>query len=448
MVTALHARLALPCAGIGFLFSWVFGFWYALGSLLGGLFDVGAVWLVFQSVSVLTLVVLGALRRHLMAGASARIVACVGAAAMAVGSLLLMLSVVADGLTLSAAARLVVGAVLGMSQGSVYLVWAHALVRLEPLTAEVSIPLTGVATVACILFGRLLPLPGRIALLVALPVLSAVCVCLLARDDVPAEVHETPLSSLDWSYLARAAVLLVVLRAIVGVPAGIPELTPTSFLSYLGGAALATLLGLAPLLLSMSTGSGGLFRWAGALAGTGALLLLDQVGWVDAGLFILRAASFFVSYLALIHMVNLYQRSPYQSSVTCAVLLASLGLGDILGRVLGMWAGAWTQGAQACLIGLVVVLLFLLALFVPRFKRARTSGDDLSFACARVAAARGLSAREEQILGYLARGRSRPYIRDELSLSINTINTYTRKLYQKLDVHSQQEVIDLVERNR
>ena len=45
----------------------------------------------------------------------------------------------------------------------------------------------------------------------------------------------------------------------------------------------------------------------------------------------------------------------------------------------------------------------------------------------------------------LARGHNGYHIRDELALSYNTVKTHVKRIYRKLDVHSQQELIDLVE---
>lgn len=74
-----------------------------------------------------------------------------------------------------------------------------------------------------------------------------------------------------------------------------------------------------------------------------------------------------------------------------------------------------------------------------------TSEPSLDQACRTLAQTHGLSAREEEILGYLARGRSQPYIREELVLSKNTVATHVKHIYQKLNVHSRQELIDLFE---
>lgn len=65
--------------------------------------------------------------------------------------------------------------------------------------------------------------------------------------------------------------------------------------------------------------------------------------------------------------------------------------------------------------------------------------------CQRLTEEHGLSGREAEILGYLARGRSQPYIREELVLSKNTVATHVKHIYQKLGVHSRQELLDLFE---
>lgn len=55
-----------------------------------------------------------------------------------------------------------------------------------------------------------------------------------------------------------------------------------------------------------------------------------------------------------------------------------------------------------------------------------------------------LTPREAEVFALLARGRSIPYIRDELVISRETAATHTKHIYAKLDVHSRQELIDLV----
>ncbi len=45
----------------------------------------------------------------------------------------------------------------------------------------------------------------------------------------------------------------------------------------------------------------------------------------------------------------------------------------------------------------------------------------------------------------LAQGRSKVAIAERLFLSENTVRTHARNLYAKLDVHSRQELLDVIE---
>lgn len=55
-----------------------------------------------------------------------------------------------------------------------------------------------------------------------------------------------------------------------------------------------------------------------------------------------------------------------------------------------------------------------------------------------------LTEKEASILGYLLAGRSAPYIAEALAVSPNTVKTHIRHIYAKLDVHTRQELLDLV----
>lgn len=66
--------------------------------------------------------------------------------------------------------------------------------------------------------------------------------------------------------------------------------------------------------------------------------------------------------------------------------------------------------------------------------------------CKLLGSERGLTDREQEIFEYLARGRNVRFIQDELTVSYNTVKTHVSHVYAKLDVHSHQELINLVER--
>lgn len=55
-----------------------------------------------------------------------------------------------------------------------------------------------------------------------------------------------------------------------------------------------------------------------------------------------------------------------------------------------------------------------------------------------------LSKRETEIFNLIIAGRNVPFIADVLYLSKNTVRTHIKNIYAKVDVHSRQELIDLV----
>lgn len=57
----------------------------------------------------------------------------------------------------------------------------------------------------------------------------------------------------------------------------------------------------------------------------------------------------------------------------------------------------------------------------------------------------GLSKREQELFNLFARGRSTKYIEEHLFISKNTIATHRKNIYRKLGIHSQQELLSLIE---
>lgn len=69
---------------------------------------------------------------------------------------------------------------------------------------------------------------------------------------------------------------------------------------------------------------------------------------------------------------------------------------------------------------------------------------EIAAYCQALAADYGLTPREAEILALVALGRSAKYISEELMVSYNTTRTHVRHIYEKLNIHSKQELIDLV----
>lgn len=62
-----------------------------------------------------------------------------------------------------------------------------------------------------------------------------------------------------------------------------------------------------------------------------------------------------------------------------------------------------------------------------------------------IAALYNLTAREVQIMLYAFRGYSLQHVAELDTVSINTVKSHWKNLYHKLDIHSRQELIDLIE---
>ena len=62
-----------------------------------------------------------------------------------------------------------------------------------------------------------------------------------------------------------------------------------------------------------------------------------------------------------------------------------------------------------------------------------------------VALAHHLSRRETDVFALIARGRSVPFIAEALVISENTVRSHARRIYDKLGVHSKQELLNMVE---
>ena len=81
---------------------------------------------------------------------------------------------------------------------------------------------------------------------------------------------------------------------------------------------------------------------------------------------------------------------------------------------------------------------------VDQVSQASPAPTPLEARAADLAAKFYLTPREHEVVLLLAQGRSAPFIGNELGLATNTVRGYVQEAYAKLDVHSKQELIDLL----
>lgn len=65
--------------------------------------------------------------------------------------------------------------------------------------------------------------------------------------------------------------------------------------------------------------------------------------------------------------------------------------------------------------------------------------------CHEVGERYGLSERQREVMSLIAQGRNAEYVANALTISVSTVQTHIRNIYQKLGVHSRQELMDLIE---
>ena len=116
--------------------------------------------------------------------------------------------------------------------------------------------------------------------------------------------------------------------------------------------------------------------------------------------------------------------------------------GLLAGSALGEWAAFALSFATA-----VILIVFLLRTAVSSSgEHAPAGSESLRARCESVARACGLSGKEQEVALLLYRGFSAKRIAEELYISENMVRSHTSSIYKKLDVHSKQDLMKLIDR--
>ena len=168
-------------------------------------------------------------------------------------------------------------------------------------------------------------------------------------------------------------------------------------------------------------------------------------------------------------VVAAYARSSGESALAAfgvgfGIEFAMMGVGSFMGA---LPRGAGGENQVMYVIALVLLCMYLLVVpLVSAYRKhkgkaakldAETStlvqerlvirpvnADELQQRCEMIAARSGISQSERAVMVLLAAGQTVAAISRRLSLSENTIRSHSKAIYRKLDVHSKQELIDLV----
>jgi DNA-binding CsgD family transcriptional regulator len=127
-------------------------------------------------------------------------------------------------------------------------------------------------------------------------------------------------------------------------------------------------------------------------------------------------------------------------------------VGILFGRFLissfGLTLEAVFPAMLLCVFAILAAILFMFtendlvnAMNIIPLERHRRFREK----CERVIGGFGLSKREGEIMIMFAKGRNLAYIQAQLHLSKSTVSTHRQHIYQKLNIHSAQELLDLIQ---
>lgn len=199
-----------------------------------------------------------------------------------------------------------------------------------------------------------------------------------------------------------------------------------------------------------------------AVAGLLIILALGGAG-IPMGGALVQGCAMFLQVLVYVLVTRSTQReglAPLLSfSVGQGLISAVVLAGNILGKQFYyLVGGALAPFEIACAIG--VLLLFcvvvntktdaapadLAAAEAPDTPDRQTPPPSEEDRAAAFAERFKLTKREAEVLEYLVRGRSLPYIADALFVTTGTVKTHVKHIYRKCAVSTRQELLDLFER--
>ena len=205
-------------------------------------------------------------------------------------------------------------------------------------------------------------------------------------------------------------------------------------------------------------------------AGRGFLLISllegDAQSLAAAFVFIGFTAFDVITWLALAHASNRLGISAIKTfGFGCAVHFLGMTTGALIAGVViqpnGAFADFFAPVSLAFAFALVVASTLILTernLFLSgKETRSKDSPEeqpegpspapssDIEQRCDAIARTFGLTQREKDVLALLAKGRDTVRIQAELNVSNHTIRSHVYHIYQKLGIHSRQDLIDLIE---
>ncbi|WP_139652436.1 helix-turn-helix transcriptional regulator [Raoultibacter phocaeensis] len=397
-------------------------------------------------------------------------------AALAVALLAVGLSLIAMGLLTENPALLACGGFLmSPGRGLISIYACITLISLETRASAVCI--AGSLALAYLMRGVFVALPDGfgiasfalaplVTLALAYPLASEILNRIRSNPSAATLALTEPRSFLSYSHILFISFFIFRIAygfsLMFGVSEGVPPFTILAFLPLAVVALQAFIAGrAAPADILYQVAS--LFVLAGFLS-----VLVPQLSGTPAPNVLLAAGADCFSVLVYYALAAIGRRNPLHALPIFAWGQFATSAGTLVGTSLGHLTNGLLIADPILVPGTVVLVVLAFSAFnllvlrtfsfektiegveaVPVFERIEDPGseqtDAIEAQCARIAERFALTERETDVFNLLAKGRNVPFIEEELIISRNTIKTHIKHIYQKMDLHSQQELIDMVE---
>lgn len=353
----------------------------------------------------------------------------------------------------------------GFALAGMYLSWAPFYARRE-IHDVVALVFGNIALSSAVkLVIDILPAAPAGAVLVALPLLCPLALASAESDEPPADDHphiyfESARTSLPYAILAGVAVCAFVVGLAPAV-AGVPDPTPRWMLSFVHHG-LEILASFAVIwwvfLFEGKLHFTNMWRVIVILVAT-ALLLIPHIGsaYIGWALIVVAVAQTILVAVIWTMLADVSHHSTVSPYVVFGFAWAAYALPIALGGLAGDAIAASSDVAFiVALLSYALTIAAILLLNDRNFIESHVFSDldmtipeesafkSIDERCDELGAEKGLTKREIEVMKLLCKGRSKSYIAENLVISENTVRTHARHIYQKLDVHSKQDILDML----
>lgn len=460
--------------GLGFLWAWIYTTWFtpALFPHAGGLtVNNDSSWFISSASVALTLFVMPAILKERDIS-SVSFIPLIAGPFTTIGALFMA----ADPLFGLSCAWLswAGGVITGVASGWLWMLWGEFTGKVEQELAEMFVPLCVLVPLATVFSSMFISGPVAGFAVCLLPTISGMLL-LLSMNDTGAirpvallPIDERPHYMRDF---VRVGFGSLALYACLGFAwgtincAALPQWGNSYLVPYELGALAAIVVSVLSISYASHLDLFSLYRGLVPVALFGLVFLTLDTSWSAAlSLALITCAQYVFDIIIWIYFSRVVRRGICSGGIAIGINRGFIQVGIVFGNLLSLASpsiiaqGHVTIAFVAFALSVVTTTVVLMMLsradelnhFVRKDSGSTTDAstspnyDDI---CDRLSREYSLTPREREILSYLARGRSLPYIRDALVLSKNTVGTHVRNLYKKLGVHSKQELLDLVERS-